>query len=179
MTKQMRIQLVLVLLVALVGCGANSFTSSTPTKTVASTPLVEQPDGFHIEFPETPEPWQTQYESPVFGKITVHHLSVTHDDTLYSVAWHDFPNVLTDAGRLAELGTDWRETSELGGLPAMGRAVRRGPVTLVERMLLHGRRFYSVQVGGPQDPSDMTETKNCFDSFQLESPDESEAPSSP
>ncbi len=167
----MRIQLVLVLLVALVGCGGNS---SSP-----STPLAEQPDGFQIEFPNAPEPWQTQFESSGFGTITVHHLSVTHDDTMYGVAWHDFPNVLTDAERIAELGTDWRETSELGGLPAMGRVVREGPVTVVERMLLHERRFYSVQVGGPKDPSDMAETKSFFDSFQLESSGENKTPGSP
>ena len=104
---------------------------------------------------------------------------MTHGNTMYSVAWHDLPSVLTDAERVAELGTDWREASELGGFPAMGRVVRQGPVTMVERMLLHERRFYSVQVGGTKDPNDMPETNSFFDSFKLDSADEGEVPNGP
>ncbi len=172
----MRIRFMFVLFAVSAGCGSSSPPSSTPTPTAASTALMTQPDGFHIEFPGTPEAWQTQFESSFGTNITVHHLSMEHGDMMYSVAWHEYPRVLTDAERIDELGTEWRETSELGGLPAMGRVVREGPVTIVERMLLHERRFYSVQVGGPEDPSDKPETKNFFDSFKLDSANEGESP---
>ena len=63
----------LTLTLALAGCTpepGNSF------KSAVALPLVTQPDGFQIDFPGTPEAWQSQFECSQ-GTMIVHHLTVS------------------------------------------------------------------------------------------------------
>ena len=155
----------LTLTLALVGCSpepGNSF------KSAVTLPLVTQPDGFQIDFPGAPEAWQSQFESSQ-GTMIVHHLSGSQGSVTYSVAWHDYPNPLSDAQRIEELGSDWTEDSEIGGFPAMAQVTNQGDKSTLGRMLLLDQRFYSVHVGGPKSTLDAEKAQRFFDSFKIDS----------
>ncbi len=156
---------VFILAIACVGCSPEAGNS---TKSALALPLVTQPDGFQIDFPGTPEAWQSQFESSQ-GTMTVHHLSVSQGGVTYSVAWHDYPKPLSVAQQAEELGTDWQENSEIGGFPAMAQAMNQGGMSTLGRMLLLDQRFYSVHVGGPKSTLDAEKAQRFFDSFKIDS----------
>ena len=149
-----------------VGCAPDATIENNSVEN--TTPLVTQPDGFQIDFPGEPEAWQSQFESSQ-GTMIVHHLSVSQGGVTYSVAWHDYPNPLSDAQRIEELGSDWTEDSEIGGFPAMAQTMNQGGMSTLGRMLLLDQRFYSVHVGGPKSAINPKETQRFFDSFKIDS----------
>ncbi len=135
---------------------------------------------FHLEFPGTPEPWNTEFESPKYGQTEVYHVSVESNGMLLGVNYNDYPRELTDSEVQAELkiaytlpdtGAEILETSEVevADVPAIEVISKTGPIYMVGRYFItDSQRLYSLQCGSTRDVrNDRREIDRFFDSFHL------------
>lgn len=138
---------------------------------------------FQVEFHSEPEPWDSKYESPKFGKVSVHHIGAQHGDTMLCVTYSDYPRELSQPEVQEELkhvhtlpgtGAEILETlnTNVGELPAIQSATKHGPVFMVQRHFIHNnRRLYSLQFGSARDPRhDQEKLDHFFNSFSLQRP---------
>jgi hypothetical protein len=181
----MRLVFVSLLLAFVAGCNTESADTGSP-KNVASGPVANwqaynsTDKTFVVEFPSTPEPWETEFDSPDYGHTDVYHVSTEFDGAMYGVNFNDYPRVLTDAEATSELknaytlpdtGGEVLATTEIemANIQAIEVVSKTGPVYMVGRFFIsNGRRLYSLQVGSPRDlREDRKLVDRFFQSFQL------------
>jgi hypothetical protein len=176
----MRLVSVAFLLAFIAGCNTES------PKNGASSPVAKwqayksKDQTFIVEFPSTPEPWETEFESHDYGHTDVYHVSTEFDEAMYGVGINDYPRVLTDAEATSELknaytlpdtGAEVLATTEIemANIPAIEVISKTGPIYVVGRFFISdARRLYSLQVGSVRDPREDRElVDRFFQSFQL------------
>ena len=181
----MRLVSVTLLLASVSGCGTESADTGSPENATPSAVanwqvFNSQDQTFAVDFPSTPEPWETEFESTDYGHTDVYHVSTEFDGAMYGVNFNDYPRVLTDAESKFELkntytlpgtGTEVLATAEIemANIPAIEVISKTGPIYIVGRFFISdARRLYSLQVGSVRDPrEDRKLIDRFFQSFQL------------
>ena len=181
----MRLLLVVILATFTIGCGTE-FTDPEPPQNAAPSADANwqaynaKDKTFVVEFPGTPEPWETEFDSPDYGHTDVYHVSTEFDGAMYGVNFNDYPRLLTDAEATSELknaytmpdtGAEVLATTEIkmANIQAIEVVSKTGPVYMVGRFFISkGRRLYSLQVGSTRDlQQDRELVDRFFESFQL------------
>lgn len=181
----MRLLLVVFLATSVIGCGTESAGPEPPQNTAPSAAANWQAYNakdktFVIDFPSTPEPWETEFDSPDYGHTDVYHVSTEFDGAMYGVNFNEYPRVLTDAEAASELknaytlpgtGAEVLATTEIEmeKIQAIEVVSKTGPVYMIGRFFISdGRRLYSLQVGSARDlREDRRLVDRFFQSFQL------------
>lgn len=135
---------------------------------------------FILAFPSAPELWETEFESPDYGRTDAYHVSTAFDEAMYGVTFSDYPRVLTDAEATSELknaytlpdtGAEVLATTEteMANIPAIEVISKTGPIYIVARYFISdASRLYSLQVGSVRNPrEDRKLVDQFFQSFQL------------
>ena len=184
----MRLVFVTFLIAFVVGCNTESVDTRSRTN-AAPVPVANwqacnsNDQTFAVEFPSAAEPWETDFDSPEFGHMDVHHVSAEFDGAMYGVNFNVYPRDLTDAEVQAELkhaytlpntGAEVLATIEIkmANIPAVEVISKTGPIYIVGRFFIaDARRLYSLQVGSVRDPrKDREMIDRFFKSFLLLSP---------
>ena len=189
----MRLVSVAFLLAFIAGCSTESPDTGSPksgaSSRVATWQAYKSKDQtFILEFPSAPELWETEFESPDYGRTDVYHVSTAFDEAMYGVNFSDYPRVLTDTEATSELknaytlpdtGAEVLATTEteMANIPAIEVISKTGPIYTVARYFIFDvSRLYSLQVGSVRNPrEDRKLVDQFFQSFQLLEPAEAES----
>ena len=167
------------LLIGMIGC--DQHTASVNGKVAIKWEAYVSADKkFQIELPGAPEPWVTHFDSPNYGRTEVQHVSTVANETMFGVAYNDYPRPLSDEEVESELkltytlpgtGAEILETSKVkvANQPAIEVVAKTGPIISVARYFIaDSQRLYSLQIGGQNDPrQDPESVERFFGSFQL------------
>ena len=184
---KIRILAFCLLLIGTIGC--DQYTASVTAKVAIKWEAYVSADKkFQIELPGAPEPWVTHFDSPNYGRTEVQHVSTVANETMFGVAYNDYPRPLSDEEVESELkltytlpgtGAEILETSKVkvANQPAIEVVAKTGPIISVARYFIaDSQRLYSLQIGGQNDPrQDPESVERFFGSFQLVNDDRQKA----